>query len=179
MPEKENEAGRAAVGESGRLRIMVTSSIGMIPVQNARITISYKGVPDITVVQLDTDNSGQTETIDLPSPPIDYSMEPGRLEHLLIPELGVAFVTSRPGMAYPGKPYRRVRLDALSHPENKARLRFRARMAGVLREEGIAALQEAKAAHDLLEGVYNPYVDFEGVRAQAALEAGRLLSWMK
>ena len=43
MPEKENEAGRAAVGESGRLRIMVTSSIGMIPVQNARITISYKG----------------------------------------------------------------------------------------------------------------------------------------
>ena len=105
--------------------------------------------------------------------------EPGRLEHLLIPELGVAFVTSRPGMAYPGKPNRRVRLDALSHPENKARLRFRARMAGVLREEGIAALQEAKAAHDLLEGVYNPYVDFEGVRAQAALEAGRLLSWMK
>ena len=105
--------------------------------------------------------------------------EPGRLEHLLIPELGVAFVTSRPGMAYPGKPYRRVRLDALSHPENKARLRFRARMAGVLREEGVAALQEAKAAHDLLEGVYNPYVDFEGVRAQAALEAGRLLSWMK
>ena len=104
---------------------------------------------------------------------------PGRLEHLLIPELGVAFVTSKPGMVYPGKPYRRVRLDALSHPENKARLRFRARMTGVLREEAIAALQEAKAAHDLLEGVYNPYVDFEGVRAQAALEAGRLLSWMK
>ena len=105
--------------------------------------------------------------------------EPGQLEHLLIPELGVAFVTSKPGMVYPGKPYRRVRLDALSHPENKARLRFRARMTGVLREEAIAALQEAKAAHDLLEGVYNPYVDFEGVRAQAALEAGRLLSWMK
>ena len=105
--------------------------------------------------------------------------EPGQLEHLLIPELGVAFVTSKPGMVYPGKPYRRVRLDALSHPENKARLRFRARMTGVLREEAIAALQEAKVAHDLLEGVYNPYVDFEGVRAQAALEAGRLLSWMK
>ena len=105
--------------------------------------------------------------------------EPERLEHLLVPELGLAFVTSKPGMKYPGKPYRRVRLDALSHPENKARLRFRSRMTGVLREEGIAALREAKAAHDLLEHVYNPYVDFEGVRAQAALEAGRLLSWMK
>ena len=92
--------------------------------------------------------------------------EPERLEHLLIPELGVAFVTSKPGMEYPGKPYRRVRL------------RFRSRMAGVLREEGVAALQDAKAAHDRLESVYNPYVDFEGVRAQAAIEAGRLLSWL-
>ena len=105
--------------------------------------------------------------------------EPERLEHLLIPELGTAFVTSKPGMEYSGKPYRRVRLDALSHPESRARLRFRSRMTGVLREEGIAALQDAKAAHDRLESVYNPYVDFEGVRAQAALEAGRLLSWMK
>ena len=105
--------------------------------------------------------------------------EPEQLEHVSIPELGVAFVTSKPGMEFPGKPYRRVRLDALSRPENKARLRFRSRMTGVLREEGIAALKDAKAAHDRLEAVYNPYVDFEGVRAQAALEAGRLLSWMK
>ena len=47
-----------------------------------------------------------------------------------------------------------------------------------LRQEGVEALREAKAAHDALEAVYNPYVDFEGVRALAALEAGRLLSWM-
>ena len=105
--------------------------------------------------------------------------EPGRLEHLLIPELGVAFVTSKPGMVYPGKPYRRVRLDAMTEPQGKARLRFQTRMAALLREEGAAALKDAKANHDKLEAVYNPYVDFEGVRAQAALEAGRLLSWMK
>ena len=41
------------------------------------------------------------------------------------------------------------------------------------------ALKAAKASHDALEAVYNPYVDFEGVRAQAALEAGRLLSWLE
>ena len=52
-------------------------------------------------------------------------------------------------------------------------------LAVALVEEGVAALQEAKAAHDRLESVYNPYVDFDGVRAQAALEAGRLLSWMQ
>ena len=104
--------------------------------------------------------------------------EPDRLEHLLIPGLGLAFVTSRPGMDYGRKPYRRVRLDAMTEPENKARLRFQTRMAALLREEGVAALREAKANHDRLEAVYNPYVDFDGVRTLAALEAGRILSWL-
>ena len=39
------------------------------------------------------------------------------------------------------------------------------------------ALAEAKRLHDELEAVYNPYVDFDGVRALAAIETGRLLSW--
>ena len=70
-------------------------------------------------------------------------------------------------------------LDAMAEVENKARLRFQTRMASLLRKEGVIALKEAKANHDKLEAVYNPYVDFEGVRAQAALEAGRLLSWLR
>ena len=105
--------------------------------------------------------------------------DPTRLEHLLIPGLGLAFVTSRPGMDYGKKPYRRIRLDAMTQPEGKARLRFQTRMAGLLREEGIASLQQAKHFHDKLEAVYNPYVDFDGVRALAAMEAGRLLSYLK
>ena len=40
--------------------------------------------------------------------------EPDRLEHLLIPGLGLAFVTSHPGMEWPGKAYRRLRLDAMA-----------------------------------------------------------------
>lgn len=103
---------------------------------------------------------------------------PERMEHLLIPDLGLAFVSSRAGMRYTGKPYRRIRLDAMTQIEGKSRLRFQTRMAALLREEGIAALREAKAHHDKLEAVYNPYVDFDGVRATAALEAGRLLSWL-
>lgn len=101
-----------------------------------------------------------------------------RIEHLLIPGLGLAFVTSRPGMDYGKKPYRRIRLDAMTQPEGKARIRFRSRMTALLRQEGIAALKDAKAYHDKLESVYNPYVDFDGVRALAALESGRLLSWL-
>ncbi len=104
--------------------------------------------------------------------------DPSRIEHLLIPGLGLGFVTSRPGMEYGGKPFRRVRLDPMAETEGRARLRFQTRMAALLREEGAAALKEAKAAHDALEAVYNPYVDFDGVRAQAALETGRLLSYL-
>ena len=81
-------------------------------------------------------------------------------------------------MDYGKKPYRRIRLDAMTEAEGKARLRFQTRMAALLREEGIGALKEAKANHDKLEAVYNPYVDFDGVRALAALETGRLLSWL-
>ena len=103
---------------------------------------------------------------------------PNRVEHLLIPGLGLAFVTSRPGMDYGKKPYRRIRLDAMTEPSGKARLRFQTRMTALLREEGVSALQEAKASHDALEAVYNPYVNFDGVRALAALEAGRLLSYL-
>lgn len=51
-------------------------------------------------------------------------------------------------------------------------------MAALLRSEAVAALRDAKANHDRLEAVYNPYVDFDGVRALAALEAGRILSWL-
>ena len=114
------------------------------------------------------------DTIVCPSPE-DLS----RIEHLLIPGLGLAFVTSCPGMDYGKKPYRRVRLDAMAETEGKPRLRFQARMTALLREEAVDALKEAKRNHDALEAVYNPYVDFDGVRAQAALEAGRLLSYQK
>ena len=104
--------------------------------------------------------------------------DPSRIEHLLVPELGLAFVTSRPGMAYEGEVFRRIRLDAMANPEGKARIRFRNRMVDLLRQEAVESLKEAKTAHDALEAIYNPYVDFDGVRALAALEAGRLLSWL-
>lgn len=117
--------------------------------------------------------AGGWDTIVCPSPE-----DLNRIEHLLIPGLGLAFVTSRPGMDYGKKPYRRIRLDAMTEIEGKTRLRFQTRMAALLREEGVTALKDAKANHDRLEAVYNPYVDFDGVRELAAIETGRLLSYL-
>ncbi len=104
--------------------------------------------------------------------------DPARIEHLLVPGLGLAFVTSNTHMDYGKKPYRRIRLETMTEVEGKARLRFQSRMVSILREEAVGALKDAKQNHDALEAVYNPYVDFDGVRAAAALEAGRLLSYM-
>ena len=58
---------------SGNLTINVTSSQGLIPIQNATITISYTREPDAVVTTLTTNESGQTETIALPAPSINYS----------------------------------------------------------------------------------------------------------
>ena len=42
--------------------------------------------------------------------------------------------------------------------------------------QAVDALAQAKAEHDVLEKLYNPHVDFEGVYAQADAVAGELLA---
>lgn len=94
-------------------------------------------------------------------------MAPDRLAHLIFPGLSLAFVTSTQEDPWPGHAYRRLRLDAMTDGDayrlNRPRLRFTKRVAAALLEEGVAGLAQAKAAHDRLEGLYNPYVDFDGV----------------
>lgn len=106
-----------------------------------------------------------------------------RIQHLLLPELGLGFVTSREGMEYTGPAYRRVRLNAMVNTAHykrfKARLRFSNRVANALREEGLEALREAKAAHDQLEAVYHPHVDFEGVDRMIKEELARMESYSR
>lgn len=65
---------------SGNLTINVTSSQGLIPIQNATITISYTREPDAVVTTLTTNESGQTEMVVLPAPSINYSTEPSEVQ---------------------------------------------------------------------------------------------------
>lgn len=64
----------------GTLKISVISSIGLIPVENATVSVSYTGDPDSPIVTLTTDSSGQTPVINLPAPPLALSLDPDTLE---------------------------------------------------------------------------------------------------
>lgn len=60
----------------GSLQINVTSEGNSRPIDNARVSIAYTGVPDSTLEELTTDSSGQTETVELDTPPLEYSLNP-------------------------------------------------------------------------------------------------------
>ena len=62
--------------DQGQLKINVTATVGLIPIQNASITISYTGEPDSTLETLTTDSSGQSDTVSLDAPPLEYSLTP-------------------------------------------------------------------------------------------------------
>lgn len=60
----------------GKLRINVTGREGIIPIDNATIQIADMGNPNKTLLELKTDSNGNTDTIELNAPPVEYSMEP-------------------------------------------------------------------------------------------------------
>ena len=61
--------------DRGRLQINVTSEITAYPIENATISISYTGVPNSTLEQLQTNQVGQTEIVELDTPPWEYSLD--------------------------------------------------------------------------------------------------------
>lgn len=107
-------------------------------------------------------------------------MAPERLSHLLVPELGLAFLSASPARPFPGRPSRRLRLDAMVDREllrrSRARLRFAQKVSSALTGEAVESLAQAKAMHDGLEALYNPYVDFARVQEMADRVAEELLS---
>ncbi|RKI80047.1 carboxypeptidase regulatory-like domain-containing protein [bacterium 0.1xD8-71] len=76
MEENIFKSAQNAEDTTGRLQINVTANVGLIPIQNASINISFTGEPDSTVETLTTDSSGQTDIVNLKTPPLQYSLTP-------------------------------------------------------------------------------------------------------
>lgn len=102
--------------------------------------------------------------------------QPDRREHLLIPELSLAFVTQWEGEP----PLRVVSTETMVEKnvwqERKNAVKFANRIADEILDEGIAHLQDAKNLHDALEALYHPYVDFSLCEALAEKTAVEILA---
>ena len=59
----------------GRLRVSINAELTYTPVAGATVNISYPGQTN-AIEQLTTNASGQTGTIELTTPPVEYSLEP-------------------------------------------------------------------------------------------------------
>lgn len=63
--------------DKGELRVSVIDKRTNRPIEGARVKISYTADPESSIEEVTTNNSGETESVTLPTPPIEYSMEPG------------------------------------------------------------------------------------------------------
>ena len=52
----------------------------LFPIKDASIRLSYTGNPTEIIEELSTDISGQTAAVELPAPPLEYSMEPSEFQ---------------------------------------------------------------------------------------------------
>ncbi|MBE5945654.1 MAG: peptidoglycan-binding protein [Lachnospiraceae bacterium] len=64
------------LSDKGYLKINAVSSETLTPISGATVEISSTGNPNIILERLTTDSNGQTDTIALDAPPLEYSMEP-------------------------------------------------------------------------------------------------------
>ena len=97
-------------------------------------------------------------------------LEPERPEAVLLPEAGLGFLADDRTLPFAGPVYRHLRLDTLAgplDPAQRALLRQRRRESALLLNAAHDHMARAKAAHDALEAVYHPHVDFDGVFALA------------
>lgn len=65
--------------DRGRLQLQVTSSLGLIPIENATIQIFSSAEPEKQLEELTTNDIGHSPTIELPTPPLEYSQSPGEI----------------------------------------------------------------------------------------------------
>lgn len=61
--------------DQGTLQITALSDRN-IPIKDAVISLSYTGMPDQTLEELQTDRSGRSQLLTLPAPPLEYSLQP-------------------------------------------------------------------------------------------------------
>lgn len=79
--------------DKGKLQINVVNNLN-IPIENATINISYTGVPDQVIEEVNTNSSGLSPTVDLNAPPLELSLDK---ENILQPYSEYSILVNAPG----------------------------------------------------------------------------------
>lgn len=80
MNRSEIKAMQENQTDKGSLQIEVVTNQQNRPIAGARITISYTGAPGEPLEEVETNVNGQTEALELPTPPVEYSLEPSEIQ---------------------------------------------------------------------------------------------------
>ena len=103
---------------------------------------------------------------------------PARLSHLLVPEVGAAFVTVDGKTTLRRAPDRRILVDQMLDREHirtvRGSLRLKDRLARALETEGAEHLCLAGEKHGELELIYRPFVDFAAAEEMTRAECRRI-----
>ena len=84
-------------------------------------------------------------------------LEPAKILHLILPEEGIAFVTSGGRFGYTGNAYRTIDLIHSKAPLQNDKI------VDVILDATFAAMQSARASHEKIEEIYVSAMDFAGV----------------
>ena len=94
--------------DRGLFRANITSRLGARPIENATVRISNINDPNIVIDEITTDQNGQTDSIELAAPPVEYSLEPNDTQpysvityRYLLPAM--KHKTSQVQKSYPGR----------------------------------------------------------------------------
>jgi len=100
-------------------------------------------------------------------------LSPEKIEHLIVPNKRIGFFKGKFG-----EPYRRIRLSAYTNPDQRSEVKGNVKLLRKLAEEFIddacSRFAEAKRLHDVLEKLYNPFIDFDALYMHADKVADRI-----
>lgn len=90
---------------------------------------------------------------------------PQRIEHIIIPKLNLAFVTANKYTRFdsinPTKKINSKRFELKEYKgPNQYIMTFNSKQSAILLDMATEMLKKAKSQHDILESLFNPYVDF-------------------
>lgn len=66
--------------QRGTLQVNTFTGTGHVPIDNATVRISFTGNPEETIEEIRTNSLGQTEEVELPAPPVEYSLDPTNIQ---------------------------------------------------------------------------------------------------